>query len=56
MKKDANLLLDLNRRMEVAICNSMDAFRFGSEKQIAECNAVTEKIRMSVVIMKSSSK
>lgn len=32
---DPQLLLILRRSMEVSICNSLDAFRFGSEKQIA---------------------
>jgi hypothetical protein len=43
---DPKLLLDLRRGMEVAICNALDAFKMGSEKQIANFKAVTEMMKI----------
>lgn len=40
--KDPQLLLNLRRSMEVSICNALDAFKFGSEKQKEVMKYVTE--------------
>lgn len=48
LTEDPELLLTLRRCMEVAICNSLDAFKFGSEKQKLVFKLVTEQMRIGL--------